>query len=66
MTFLKAIGYRFFFFAIACVITYVFLYVLRAYGVDPEARGIWTGAVGCALGGTAQNAADHVTRKVGS
>lgn len=37
---------RFFFIAIACVVAYLLLHVLRSLGVDPEARGIWAGATG--------------------
>lgn len=37
---------RFFFLAVACVAAYLVLHVLRSFGVEPEARGLWAGATG--------------------
>jgi hypothetical protein len=37
---------RFLFIAVACVAAYLVLHVLRSFGVDPEARGLWAGATG--------------------
>ena len=41
---------RFFFVAVACVTAYLLLHVLRSFGVEPEARGIWAGATGYMMG----------------
>ena len=62
-----AILRRFFFVAVACVAAYVLLHVLRAFGVDPEARGIWAGATGYMLGDLALTAINrHPARKQAS
>jgi len=37
---------RFFFLAVACVAAYLSLHVLRSFGVEPEARGLWAGVTG--------------------
>lgn len=41
---------RFLFIAIACVVAYVLLHVLRSFAVEPEARGLWAGATGYMVG----------------
>lgn len=50
---------RFLFVAIACVVVYMLLHVLRSLSVEPEARGLWAGATGYMV-------ADLVTGHVGT
>jgi hypothetical protein len=54
---------RFLFVAIACVATYLLLHMLRSLGVEPEARGIWSGATGYMLGSLALAATDRGRRR---
>lgn len=42
---------RFFIIAVACVVAYLLLHVLRSFDVEPEVRGIWAGATGYMVSG---------------
>ena len=45
--------------AIACVVAYALLHVLRRFAIEPEVRGIWAGATGYMVSDLAQMVLKH-------
>lgn len=54
---------RFFFIVVASLCAYALLIVLRGFGVSPEVRGVWAGAVGFMLGDIALNGITHSRKR---